>query len=198
LSDQDFITIARIVRPQGRHGEVVAEILTDFPERFSARKKVVLAAESKAERHEVELERAWPHKGRIVLKFRNVDSIEAAQLLAGCEVQIPKSECAELEAGAFYAGDLIGCALWDHSSKPPRDIGLVEALEWGAAGAAPLLNVRRGAEEFQIPFAEEYIVRVNPSAKRIDVKLPAGLLEINEPLTEEEKQRFNRKQQDEI
>jgi len=197
LSDQDFITIARIVRAQGRHGEVVAEILTDFPERFSARKQVVLASESNAGRREVELERSWPHKGKIVLKFRGVDSIEAAQSLAGCEVQILKSERADLEAGAFYAGDLIGCALWDHSSEPPRDIGMVEMLEWGA-GSAPLLNVRRGAEQFQIPFAEEYIVRVNPGAKRIDVKLPAGLLEVNAPLTEEEKERFNRKQQDEV
>jgi 16S rRNA processing protein RimM len=196
LTDQDFITIARIVRPQGRHGEVVAEILTDFPERFSARKQVVLASESTV--REVELERSWNHKGRVVLKFRGVDSIEAAQSLAGCEVQIPSSERAELEAGAFYAGDLIGCVLWDHSSQPPRDIGCVEALAWGAAGAAPLLNVRRGADELQIPFAEEYIIRVNPAAKRIDVKLPAGLLEINKPLTEEEKQRFNRKQQDEV
>lgn len=195
MSEQDFITIARIVRPQGRHGEVVAEILTDFPERFSARKQVVLASEANA--REVELERSWPHKGRIVLKFRGVDSIEEAQLLAGCEVRIPKSERAELETGAFYAGDLIGCALWDHASQPPRDIGIVEALEWGA-GSAPLLNVRRGAEEFQIPFAEEYIVRINPGAKRIDVKLPAGLLDINQPLREEEKQRFNRKQQDEV
>lgn len=175
---------------------MVAEILTDFPERFSARKQVVLASESTA--REVELERSWNHKGRVVLKFRGVDSIEAAQSLAGCEVQIPRNERAELEAGAFYAGDLIGCALWDHSSQPPRDIGCVEALDWGAAGAAPLLNVRRGADEFQIPFAEEYIIRVNPGAKRIDVNLPAGLLEINKPLTEEEKQRFNRKQQDEV
>jgi len=175
----------------------MAEILTDFPERFAARKQVVLACAESAVRREVELERSWPHKGRIVLKFRGVDSIEAAQSLAGCEVQIQKSARIELEAGAFYAGDLIGCALWDHSSEPPRDIGMVEALEWGA-GAAPLLNVRRGAEEFQIPFAEEYIVRVNPGARRIDVKLPAGLLEINQPLTEEEKQRLNRKQQDEV
>ena len=195
MSEQDFITIARIVRPHGRHGEVLAEILTDFPERFSARKQIVLASESNA--REVEVERSWPHKGRIVLKFRGVDSIEAAQLLAGCEVQIPKGERVELEAGAFYAGDLIGCALWDHSSQPPRDIGCVEALEWGA-GSAPLLNVRRGAEEFQIPFAEEYIIRVNPGAKRIDVKLPAGLLEVNKPLTAEEKHRFNRKPQDEV
>src|SRR5215472_8311767 len=110
----------------------MAEILTDFPERFAAREQLVLADEAKAVRREVGLEKSWLHKGKIVLKFRGVDSIEAAQSLAGCEVQILKSERADLEAGAFYAGDLIGCALWDHSSEPPRDIGMVEMLEWGA------------------------------------------------------------------
>jgi 16S rRNA processing protein RimM len=112
-------------------------------------------------------------------------------------VQIPKSERAELEAGSFYVGDLVGCSLWDHSSDPAREIGIIEAVEQGA-GSAPLLNVRRGSEEMQIPFAREYIVSVDTDAKRIDLKLPAGLLEINKPLTEEEKQRFKRKQQDEV
>jgi 16S rRNA processing protein RimM len=197
LNDQDFITIARIVKPQGRRGEVMAEILTDFPERFAAREQLVLANEAKAVRREVKLESSWLHKGRVVLKFRGVDSIEEAESLAGCEVQIPKSERVELEAGSFFVGDLVGCSLWDHSSKPPREIGAVESVAQGT-GSAPLLNVRRGSEEIQIPFAQEYIVSVDTGAKRIDLKLPAGLLEINEPLTEEEKQRFKRKQQDEV
>src|SRR5262249_50642724 len=99
LNDQDFITIARIVKPQGRRGEVIAEILTDFPERFAAREQLVLTNEAKVLRREVTLENSWLHKGRVVLKFRGVDSIEAAQSLAGFEVQIPKSERAELEGG---------------------------------------------------------------------------------------------------
>jgi 16S rRNA processing protein RimM len=197
VSDRDFITIARIVKPQGRRGEVIAEILTDFPERFAAREQLLLANEVKAVRREVALEKSWLHKGRVVLKFRGVDSIEEAKSLTGCEVRIPKSERGQLEAGTFYIGDLVGCSLWDHSSQPPREIGSVESVEHGA-GSAPLVNVRRGSEEIQIPFAQEYIVSVDTGAKRIDVKLPAGLLEINEPLTEEEKQRFKRKQQDEV
>jgi len=197
LNDQDFITIARIVKAQGRRGEVIAEILTDFPERFAAREQLLLVSEAKAVRREVVLENSWLHKGRVVLKFRGVDSIEAAQSLAGCEVRIPKRERAELDVGSFYVGDLVGCSLWDHSSGPPQDIGRIEAVEQGA-GSAPLLNVRRGTQEIQVPFAEEYIVSVDTDAKRIDLKLPEGLLEINEPLTEEKKQSFKRKQQDEV
>ena len=84
MNDQDFITIARIVKAQGRRGEVIAEILTDFPERFAAREQLLLVSEAKAVRREVVLENSWLHKGRVVLKFRGVDSIEAAQSLAGC------------------------------------------------------------------------------------------------------------------
>jgi 16S rRNA processing protein RimM len=197
LNDQDFITIARIVKAQGRHGEVTAEILTDFPERFAAREQLVLANEAKAVRREVALEQSWLHKGRVVLKFRGVDSIEEAQSLAGFEVQIPKSQRTELEAGSYYFGDLVGCMVWDHSSEPPREIGKIEDIERGA-GSAPLLNVRRGTEEIQIPFAQEYVVSIEAGAKRVDLKLPEGLLEINQPLTEEEKQRLKRKQQDEV
>jgi 16S rRNA processing protein RimM len=197
LNDQDFITIARIVKAQGRRGEVVADILTDFPERFAAREQLVLTNEAKAVRREVTLENSWLHKGRVVLKFRGVDSIEAAQSLSGCEVRIPKSERAKLEAGSFYVGDLVGCSVWDRSFEPPREIGTIESIEQGA-GDAPLLTVRRGTEEIRIPFAEEYIVSIDTDAKRIDLKLPEGLLEINKPLTEEEKQRFGRKKQDEV
>ena len=197
MNDQEFITIARIVKAQGRRGEVVAEILTDFPERFAAREHLVLSSEAKPVRREVTLEASWLHKGRVVMKFRGVDSIEEAQSLAGCEVQIAKSERVKLEAGSFYVGDLVDCVVWDHASETPREIGKIESVEHGA-GDASLLNVRRGAEEIQIPFVEEYIVSTDINSRRIDLRLPEGLLEINEPLTEEEKQRFKRKQQDEV
>ena len=197
MNQQDFITIARIVKTQGRHGEVAAEILTDFPERFAERKRLVLKDPAQSKQRELELEDFWLHKGQIVLKFAGVNSISEAEALAGCEVQIRRSERAELEAGTFYSSDLIGSSLWDHTSQPPRPVGTVEAVE-GGAGSAPLLNVRSGADEIQIPFAEEYIVSVDLAAKRIDVKLPEGLLKINQPLTEEEKQRLNRKRQDEV
>src|SRR5439155_27245239 len=115
LNDQDFITIARIVKAQGRRGEVIAEILKDFPERFAAREQLLLVSEAKAVRREVVLENSWLHKGRVVLKFRGVDSIEAAQSLAGCELRIPKRERAEPDVGSSSGGDLVGCSLWDRS-----------------------------------------------------------------------------------
>jgi len=193
LKNQDqFVTIARIAKSQGRRGEVAADVLTDFPERFAERKRVFLTGEQ--ERQQFEIEDWWQHKDRIVFKFLNVNSIAEAEELVGREVQIPQSERVQLEQGAFYISDLVGCEVWDYAAEP-RKIGSVESVEFGA-GSAPLLNVAGEEQQHQIPFAAAYIKEIDTAAKRLNLQLPAGLLEINRPLTEEEKRLQRRKQQD--
>ena len=106
-----WVLLARIVRPQGRHGEVLADIFTDFPEHFAERKRlflrpplgVVLEA-----MREARLESHWLHKGRVVLKFAQVDSIAEAENLRGFEVVIPREERMPLEGDAVYISDLLG------------------------------------------------------------------------------------------
>lgn len=90
-ADRKYLAIARILRPQGRKGEVAAEILTDFPERFQALQTVYLETGS-APPKPARLERSWPHKGQIVLKLEGVDSIDSATALRGSEVLIPWSD----------------------------------------------------------------------------------------------------------
>ena len=189
-----FVTIARIAKSQGRRGEVAADILTDFPERFAERKRVFLTGDQ--ERQQFEIEDWWRHKDRVVLKFANVNSIAEAEELVGREVQIPQSERVQLEEGAFYISDLVGCEVWDYAAGPQK-IGSVESVEFGA-GSAPLLNVAGENQQHQIPFAEAYVKEINTAAKRLNLQLPAGLLEINQPLTEDEKRLQRRKQQDEV
>jgi 16S rRNA processing protein RimM len=178
----EFITIARVTRTQGRKGEVAAVLLTDFPERFATRKRLFLSRDG---RREMELEDYWFHKGGVVLKFLGVDSISQAEELAGCEVQIPRAERAQLEEGAFYVSDLIGCTVTDRG----REIGKLEDVQFGA-GEAPLLVIRgEGKKEYLVPFAEAYIARLAPAEKRLEMKLPEGMLELDAPLTKEEKGR---------
>jgi len=172
------------VRPQGRHGEVVADILTDFPEKFSERRQLWLSSEPKPEHREYKLENHWLHKGRVVLKFAGIDSITAAEALTGMLVQIPTDSRSELEPGAAYVSDLIGSTLFDVSQN--RNIGTIHDVQQGA-GTAPLLIVDNAGTELEIPFAEEFIVRFNASKKLLEMRLPRGLLEVNDPLTEDEK-----------
>lgn len=179
-----FTTIARIVRPQGRHGEVLADILTDFPEKFGERRQLWLGSEGEPEPREYSLENHWLHKGRAVLKFAGIDSITSAEALSGMLVQIPIDSRSKLEPGAAYVSDLIGSKLFDVSQN--RNIGIIRDVRQGA-GTAPLLIVDAASKEVEIPFAEEFIVRFESSKKLLQMNLPKGLLEINAPLTEEEK-----------
>jgi 16S rRNA processing protein RimM len=184
---QDFVLLARLVRPQGRHGELIADILTDFPERFSERPHVwLLAPDAKAPPREAEIERHWLHKGRIVLKFAGIDSISGATALSGWRVSIPREQRAPLADDAVYVADLIGCHVIDEADGS-MDLGPVLAVERCEGGAPDLLVVQHGGDELLIPFAKAFIVELNLVAQTLKMRLPAGLMTINAPMSDEER-----------
>ncbi len=182
----EFTTIARVVKPQGRSGEVAAELFTAFPERFAQRRRLFAMGKDER-RRELDLESFWLHKGRVILKFAGIDSIDAAAELTGAEIQIPRAERAELEAGSFYVSDLRGCQVFAGSSEEAlRGLGCVSNVVFGA-GEAPLLEIREGAKEYLIPLVESYIRKVDLAARRIELVLPEGMLELDAPLGKKDK-----------
>lgn len=176
-----FITIARVIKPQGKVGEVSAELFTDFPERFAERRHLS-ALGSAGERRELELEDFWPHKGRMVLKFAGIDSIDDAATLVGAEIQIPREQRAQLEEGSFFVSDLVGCRVFaSEGIDALRELGPVTNVVFGA-GEAPLLEIREGTRELLIPFVESYTKQVDLGGRRIELVLPEGMLELDAPL----------------
>ncbi len=202
----EFVTVARVVKTQGRIGEVAATLLTDFPEKFATRKQLFALSEAKlkgagsaavVQRRELQLQDHWFHKGMVVFKFAGVDSITDAETLIGSEIQIPRSERAELAEGEIYVSDLVGCTVTDAG----REIGQVRDVQF-SGGEAPLLVVRgkavqsqavQGEKEYLVPFASAYLESVDIEHKRLNMKLPDGMLELDAPLTAEEKDRQHRK-----
>jgi 16S rRNA processing protein RimM len=183
-SSGEFITLARVVKTQGRHGEVAAEMHSDIVGRFAEGMKLFALPKLEATRRELEVEDLWPHKGLVVLKFHGVDSMNDAELLIGSELQVPKAERAELEAGWTYVSDLIGCTVFDHA----REIGRIADVQFGA-GEAPLLIVANSAgKKLDVPFAEAYLEGVDARQRQVRMNLPEGLLVVNAPLSAEEKQ----------
>ena len=182
-----------MLKPQGRRGEVLADLHTDFPERFDERRDLSGLAPD-GSRRELRLEEHWVHKGGVVLKFAGVDSIDDAEKLAGIEVQVPREQRSELEAGATYVSDLVGSDVWDGQ----RFLGRVAEVQFGA-GEAPLLVVKLPvcaarrvgscelSTEVLVPYAAEYVTKVDVANQRIDMQLPEGLLDVDAPLSEEEK-----------
>jgi 16S rRNA processing protein RimM len=74
-----FITIARIARTRGNRGEILADLYTDYPDRFEALEEVWLKFDDGRRQH-MALEDSWEHKGRRVMKFAGVDSIGSAEI----------------------------------------------------------------------------------------------------------------------
>jgi len=122
----------------------------------------------------------------MVLKFEGIDSINDAEPLKGAEVQIPAEERAELKDGAAYVTDLVGCRVWVTWGSRLRDIGSVSDVTFDA-GEAPVLEIKDGKREHLVPLAQEYIRLLDIAAKRIELELPEGMLELDAPLSSEEK-----------
>jgi 16S rRNA processing protein RimM len=188
---EQWVWLARIRRTQGRKGEVFADILTDFPEKFAERKRLWLLSYDGAARsagaheadvpapREVELTAHWLHKGGVVLHLVGVDSISDAEKLAGLVVAIPRAERAGLGEDEVYIGDLIGCLLVDMAGAEPVIVGEIEAVDT-AAGPAPLLVVGGARGEVLVPFAQSYLRRLDVESRRVEMALPEGLVELNQ------------------
>jgi 16S rRNA processing protein RimM len=177
----DFVTLARVSKTQGRHGEVAVELHSDIPDRFHEGLRLSALGQD-GTRHEVLVKDLWPHKGGLVLKLTGVDSMSDAETLIGCELQVPSTERAQLEPGWTYISDLAGCVVFDDD----REIGVVRDVQFGA-GEAPLLLVAAADKEHEIPYAEAFLKNVDLKRKQIHMQLPEGLLEVNAPLNAEEK-----------
>lgn len=179
----EWAALARIRRAQGRRGEVFADLLTDFPEKFAERKKLwLIAAEdspASAAPREVELTAHWLHKGGVVLHFSGIDSISAAESLRGLLVAIPRNQRARLNTDEAYVSDLVGCSLVDVSGPHPISIGTVDDVD-RTAGPVALLIVLRGTKEILVPFAKSYLRKIDIEARRIEMILPEGLVNLND------------------
>jgi len=187
-----WIVLAHLLRPQGRKGEVLAELFTDFPERFEEQTRVFLAPPG-FQGEEAEARRAgvvsfWlpvgKNEGRVVLQFGGVDTISEAESIVGMDVIVPREERLPLDDESVYISELIGCTVYDGTFA----VGVVDDVQFATTAdgarrltdAAPLLAVTsRDGDEVLIPFVKAFLVTVDTEAKRIEMKLPEGLVEVN-------------------
>jgi 16S rRNA processing protein RimM len=162
----ELVAIGRVVKPQGRKGEVLVEPLSDRPDRFPSLTRAYVPAPGGGSRL-VAITSCWPHKGRFVLKLEGVDSIDAAEAYRGVELRIGEEELAALPEGAYYHHQLRGLHVEDVSG---RSVGsVVDLLE---TGAATVLVVRGEAGETLIPLAESFVKQVDVAGGRLLVALP--------------------------
>jgi 16S rRNA processing protein RimM len=191
-STSAWIVLAHLLRPQGRKGEVLAELFTDFPERFEDHKRVFLARPGfngeEEEARTADVIAFWlpvgKNEGRVVLQFAGIDTISDAETIAGLDVLVPREERLPLDDESVYISELIGCTVYDGG----KAVGVVDDVQFATTAdgarrledAAPLLAViSPDGDEVLIPYAKAFLVTVDTDARRIEMTLPAGLIEIN-------------------
>ncbi len=163
----ELVLVGRVVKPQGRHGELAVECLSDRDDRFPGLQRVFLPDEHGGTR-ELRVLRAWPHKGRFVLKLEGVETIDAAERLRGLELRIPEEELASLPEGSYYHHQLAGLQVVDTAGVP---LGVVaDVVE--TAGEARVLVVQGEAGETLLPFAESFVRSVDLGRKLLVVARP--------------------------
>ncbi len=174
LDDLDLVIVARTVKTRGLKGELVAELLTDFPDRF-ADVSSLIAVSPEGNRKRVELENHWFQQRRIVLKFAGFDSIEDAQELVGFDFAVPEGERVDLEEGYFFDWELEGCLV---ESNDGVQVGTVKEVMRLGGEIQMLAVVDADGVSRLIPLVESIILDVDISKRKIRIDPPPGLLEL--------------------
>ena len=168
----DLIVIARAVRTHGLKGEIVAELLTDFPERFEDVEELILVAPT-GERNPRQLEGFRFQKDRVVLKLAGYDDVDQSKALVGYDFAVPDSERVQLEDDEFYDWELEGCTVKDGDTS----IGQVRSV-LKTGGTEILVIADDSGKEQLVPLAAPIVVKIDTAAKVILIDPPEGLLEL--------------------
>jgi 16S rRNA processing protein RimM len=186
-----WIVLAHLLRPQGRKGEVLADLFTDFPEHFAGREDVFLVPSrftgDRLIARQVDITSSWlptgKNRGRVVLQFSGIDTISAAEAVSGLDLVISDDRRMPLEEESIYISDLVGCTLLDDAVS----VGEISDVQFPASSegaripeAAPLLTVlAKDGSEILVPFVKAFVKTLDLTARRLVMSLPAGLIDVN-------------------
>ena len=172
---ESLVVVGRIARAHGNRGRVIVNPETDFLEdRF--RPGARLLARIGGETRELEIADVRFQRGRPVMALVGVDTMSAAEMLAGHELRIPEDALSPLPVGSHYQHNLVGCEV---TTVGGMRVGRVTAVQ-GAPGAQRLI-VRddNAVGEVDVPLADAICVRIDTAARSIVINPPAGLVELN-------------------
>ncbi len=169
---EDLVVIARAVRTHGLKGEIVAELLTDFPERFEDVDELILVSPA-GKRTAGQLEGFRFQKDRVVLKLAGYDDVDRAKELVGYDFAVPESDRVPLEEDEFYDWELEGCTV----KAGDKSIGEVRSV-MRTGGAALLVVADNAGGEQLVPLAAEIVVKIDTAARVILIDPPEGLLDL--------------------
>jgi 16S rRNA processing protein RimM len=164
-----FVSVAHIIKTRGVKGEVVADLLTDFPQRFASVRSVRILRGDQV--FEETLETYWFHRGRVILRFQGRETPETAAPLVGGYVQVPEEERFVLPRNTYYHSDLIGCRI----EEDGQILGVVTGVFESGSDQASLIVQATNGDEVMIPLVKQFVKKVDIAGKIIRIKSLPGL-----------------------
>jgi 16S rRNA processing protein RimM len=165
IAPPDFLIVGHILAPQGIKGEVKAQVVTDFPDRFAPGELVYIDGRP------LEVEGSRPHKQYLVLKLAAVDTRQDAEELRDRDLCIPRSEIRELPDGEFYAFQLIGM---DVFTTEGNHVGRIADIMATASNDVYVVQGERG--EILIPAIEDVVKSIDLDKGKVTIEAIEGLL----------------------
>ncbi|HSN57419.1 MAG TPA: ribosome maturation factor RimM [Candidatus Sulfomarinibacteraceae bacterium] len=169
--ERDWLVVGQVVKPHGVHGDLVVDVITDFPERLAdgVRFGVGEGAEPTAFH---EAFRVRYHKGKWLLSVADLRDRDAAEDWRGRYLFLPEQALDELPPGFVYEHHLVGLGC---RSPGGEDLGTVTGLDQGPGQHR--LVVRRGRREFLVPYVPEIVTNVDLDGGIVTIDAPPGLLD---------------------
>jgi 16S rRNA processing protein RimM len=170
---RDWLVVGRVVKPHGVHGDLVVDIITDFPERLADGTEFGVGGDETPETYH-EVHRVRFHKRRWLLSVDGLRDRDAAEGWRGRFLFLPAQRLDELPEGFFYEHDLVGL---ECRSPLGDDLGEVRGIDRGPGQQR--LVVRRGRREFLVPYVPEIVTEVDLEQGTVTIDAPPGLLDDN-------------------
>jgi 16S rRNA processing protein RimM len=172
LRNRDLVALGRIVRSQGRDGRLKLRLNEKGPTAFTGA-TVYLRRDSGFEAFPIES--LALDRNAYILKLEGVDTLEAADALAGVEIFAAERDFRGLDRDTYYDFQVLGCRV---RTRDGAEVGDVSGVL--SAGGPLVLVVKRGAAEVFVPFTGAIVVKVDPEAGEVVIDPPDGLLDLNE------------------
>ncbi len=168
----EWLIVGRVTKPHGIHGGVLAEIITDFPERMVAGLEVGLGTEDGEVERTIGIHEVRYHRGRWLLYFKDIRQREEVDDLRGKFLFLPEQALDELPEGYYYEHHLVGL---ECRSLAGDVLGTITGFEEGPGQVRAV--VRRDNREFLVPWVPEIVREVDLEARAVTLDPPAGLLD---------------------
>lgn len=169
MSDE-FIAIGKILKTQGNRGAVRVLPLTDFPDRFKELKKINVSL--KGHRLIMNIEEVMRRPKYIIVKFKEINDMNAAEGIKGGILEITRAELFPLPEGSYYIFDIVGLSVYGSGGERFGEI--TEVLQ---TGANDVYIVDTGGKPLLIPALKQVVKEINLTGRRMVVDLPEGLID---------------------